>query len=150
MNKRLATGFTIVELLIVIVVIAILASLITLAYSGVQNRGRDTERRSDIRQTAQLLEMYYQERGSYPPFQQASVGLNVAAWRTANMPDVKNELLTPPGQTSPSLVNNTNPTVSQYGYHNNGSCTGSACTQYRLYWRSDVDGHIEVHTGTSG
>lgn len=150
MNKRQGAGFTIVELLIVIVIIAVLASVTVVAYSGVQNRGKDTERQTDIRQIAQQLEMYYQEYGYYPPFQQSTVGVNVVAWRTVNLPNLKDALLTPPGVSVPSLVNNTTPTTSQYGYHNNGSCIGTQCTRYRLYWRSGVDNHIETYTGSTG
>ncbi|MCD8561806.1 type II secretion system GspH family protein [Candidatus Saccharibacteria bacterium] len=43
------TGFTIVELLIVIVVIAILAAITVVAYTGVQNQGYDTAMKSDLR-----------------------------------------------------------------------------------------------------
>ena len=42
-------GFTIVELLIVIVVIAILASISIVAYNGVQQRARTTALQSDVR-----------------------------------------------------------------------------------------------------
>lgn len=46
--KTKQTGFTIVELLIVIVVIGILAAITIVAYDGVQQRARDTQRKSDI------------------------------------------------------------------------------------------------------
>lgn len=45
-NKQ--EGFTIVELLIVIVVIAILAAISIVAFTGVQQRARDSERASDV------------------------------------------------------------------------------------------------------
>ena len=41
-------GFTIVELLIVIVVIGILAAITIVAYNGVQQKARDTKRDSDV------------------------------------------------------------------------------------------------------
>jgi prepilin-type N-terminal cleavage/methylation domain-containing protein len=41
-------GFTIVELLIVIVVIAILAAISIVAYSGIQERSRDSKVKSDM------------------------------------------------------------------------------------------------------
>ena len=65
MNK--SSGFTIVELLITIVVIAILASISTFAYNGLQNRARDSERDSDVRILKNSLEMYRMDNGEYPP-----------------------------------------------------------------------------------
>ena len=41
-------GFTIVELLIVIVVIGVLAAITIVAYNGIQSRARDSARVSDI------------------------------------------------------------------------------------------------------
>ena len=48
-------GFTIVELLIVIVVIAILAAISLVAFTGVQQRGRDSSRASDTSNIAKAL-----------------------------------------------------------------------------------------------
>lgn len=60
------TGFTIVELLIVIVVIAILATISVVAYSVVQGRARDSQRLNDMKTIVQALEMYRAEHGRYP------------------------------------------------------------------------------------
>lgn len=65
MTKK-AHGFTIVELLIVIVVIAILAAISIVAYTGIQSRARDTTRQSDISQVQKLVQAYYAIHGSYP------------------------------------------------------------------------------------
>lgn len=46
--KRNNSGFTIVELLIVIVVIAVLAAVSVVAYNGVQNRARQSKISSDL------------------------------------------------------------------------------------------------------
>ena len=46
--NRNHTGFTIVELLIVIVVIAILAAITIVAFNGIQDRARFGSYRSDI------------------------------------------------------------------------------------------------------
>ena len=53
---RKQTGFTIVELLIVIVVIAILAAITVVAYNGIQNRAYDSAVQSDITAFAKKVE----------------------------------------------------------------------------------------------
>lgn len=65
-SHRYLSGFTIVELLIVIVVIAILAAVSVVAYTGIQSRAKDTVRQSDIRQVYKLIEAYYAVHGNYP------------------------------------------------------------------------------------
>jgi prepilin-type N-terminal cleavage/methylation domain-containing protein len=59
-------GFTIVELLIVIVVIAILAAIVVVAYSGMQTRAKNTSVQSEIKQVQRLIESYNALNGSYP------------------------------------------------------------------------------------
>ena len=61
------TGFTIVELLIVVVVIAILAAITIVAYNGIQTRARDSSRETAVRSIRTALEMYQAENdGLYP------------------------------------------------------------------------------------
>src|SRR5690625_2336113 len=59
-------GFTIVELLIVIVVIAILAAISIVAYTGIQERAVNSRTISSVNQSVKLLNMYYQEHGKWP------------------------------------------------------------------------------------
>ena len=68
-------GFTIVELLIVIVVIGILAAITIVAYNGVQNRANDTAVQSDLNNFAKRLGVYHAENGSYPVGLTLSLGL---------------------------------------------------------------------------
>lgn len=58
-------GFTIVELLIVIVVIAILAAITAVAFNGVQQRARDTQRKSDLAQIAKSFRLYETDKGDF-------------------------------------------------------------------------------------
>jgi prepilin-type N-terminal cleavage/methylation domain-containing protein len=59
-------GFTIVELLIVIVVIGVLAAITVAAFNGVTNRSNDAAVRSDLKNFAKRMEQYKVENGSYP------------------------------------------------------------------------------------
>lgn len=59
-------GFTIVELLIVIVVIGILAAISIVAYSGIQARAREVTLKSDLATAKKQLLLYQAENGSFP------------------------------------------------------------------------------------
>ncbi len=59
-------GFTIVELLIVIVVIGILAAITIVAYNGISNRAKTTKAQSTGSNIAKKLEAYNAEIGNYP------------------------------------------------------------------------------------
>ncbi len=59
-------GFTIVELLIVIVVIAALAAITVVAYSGIQQRALFSSYQSDIKLLDKAIKMYYADNGTYP------------------------------------------------------------------------------------
>lgn len=65
-NRSGSRGFTIVELLIVIVVIAILATITIVAYNGVQERARTTAVSSALNQAAKKLKLYEIDNGTYP------------------------------------------------------------------------------------
>jgi prepilin-type N-terminal cleavage/methylation domain-containing protein len=60
------TGFTIVELLIVIVVIAILAAISIIAYNGIQDRAKTTNIKSDLNSLNKAIQLYYADNGLYP------------------------------------------------------------------------------------
>lgn len=74
--KQNTTGFTIVELLIVIVVIGILAAIVIVAYSGIQNRAYDTAVQSDLASMVKKIELEAVGSGSYQPAS-ATTGIRV-------------------------------------------------------------------------
>lgn len=58
-------GFTLVELLVVITILAILSTLAMIIYSSVQGRGRDTVRRAEIDNIANAIESKRNNNGTY-------------------------------------------------------------------------------------
>jgi len=60
------SGFTIVELLIVIVVIAILAAISIIAYNGIQTRADNAKTVAAVSAWAKALQMYNAELGTWP------------------------------------------------------------------------------------
>lgn len=69
-------GFTIVELLIVIVVIAILATISIVAFNGINARANDSKTRSAVHQFEVALQTWVQD---YPPPIKGGSGSTVAA-----------------------------------------------------------------------
>lgn len=74
-------GFTIVELLIVIVVIAILAAISIVAYSGVQNRAKTTAGNELASQVAKKIGALNAVKGTY--FSATAAGVTGAQINTA-------------------------------------------------------------------
>lgn len=60
------SGFTIVELLIVVVVIAILAAITIIAYNGIQQRAKTSAVQTSLAQAARKIELYKIDNNSYP------------------------------------------------------------------------------------
>jgi prepilin-type N-terminal cleavage/methylation domain-containing protein len=128
LNKR-QSGFTIVELLIVIVVIGILATLVIVTFSGIQQKARDTKRKTDINAIDSHVEAYYANSGNYPTL----AAVNDATWRGTNMKGLDPNALQDPKGSSQALVSA--PAANGYAYEPTG-CSGTAttdtCTAFTL------------------
>jgi general secretion pathway protein G len=63
MKKR---GFTLAELLIVIALMAIMATVALSSFTKSQKKGRDARRKQDLSEIRKALELYYQDNNEYP------------------------------------------------------------------------------------
>ncbi len=59
-------GFTLIEILIVVAIIGLLASIILVGLGTFRARGRDARRIADLRETQNGLELYFTKNGYYP------------------------------------------------------------------------------------
>lgn len=89
-------GFTIVELLIVIVVIGILAALVVTTFSGIQQKSRNTERETDVKAVHGQLEAYYAQNGRYPTLANVNDSGAANAWVETNLKGLDREALKDP------------------------------------------------------
>lgn len=93
-QKSAERGFTIVELLIVIVVIGILAAITIVAYAGIQNRAKATQYNSDATNIVQVAEAINAGNDGHYPEGVTSTGVfssdtagNTAAASDAKLPN---------------------------------------------------------------
>ena len=125
-------GFTIVELLIVIVVIGILAALVVTTFTGIQQRARNTERQTDIKAIHGQVEAYYAQNGRYPTLD----NLNDATFRSNNMKGLDAEALKDPKGANSTLVDTEAANVYSYDVERTGggTCENSTndCAIYTL------------------
>jgi general secretion pathway protein G len=141
--KKRNEGFTIVELLIVIVVIGILAGLVITTYNGIQQKARNTERQTDINAIQSQLEAFYAQNGYYPFL----ANVNDAAWRSTNKFTVDEGALQDPKGDTAALA--AAATTDQYGYTVTCSdpTTESTCTSYSL--EADLEGTTDDYVKDS-
>ena len=62
-NKK---AFTLIELLIVMVILAILSGLGLMAFGTIQQKSRDSRRKQDLANISKALDTYYNDYGVYP------------------------------------------------------------------------------------
>lgn len=139
-------GFTIVELLIVVVVIAVLAAISIVAYTGIQNRAHDATVQSELRSIGQSLSVYQFDVGSYPTSTGTLDAVNIRAARSSYDTDASNFLYCQNSGTTYALIarsesgtiyyiNNTNPAPRVAGFPVAGSsCTTAGVTSATAIW----------------
>jgi general secretion pathway protein G len=61
-------GFTLIELILVMALLAILAIMLIGNFNAALKKGRDAQRKNDLAQLQKALEMYYEDNKTYPTF----------------------------------------------------------------------------------
>lgn len=74
MSKARKGGFTLVELLVVMAILAILSTVGFGQYRTSQKKARDAQRKADLSHIARALEMYYSDHKSYPLGEGGKIG----------------------------------------------------------------------------
>jgi prepilin-type N-terminal cleavage/methylation domain-containing protein len=141
-----AHGFTIVELIIVVIVIGIVVSLGIMAFTQVQMNVRNDQRAADVTLIAEGLEDYYRANGVYPSC--ATMTQSVAT--VASLLDIEEGALTAPTAaegtnsiTCSLLTAGSGP--DNYGYVGDltSQCTaGTFCLEFTLQYRQEGTGAI--------
>ncbi len=148
--KNKSKGFTIVELLIVIVVIAILATLVIVTFTGIQQKARDSQRQTDINAVDSHLEAFFAENGYYPTLKD----LQTSSFLSASMKGLDPQALVSPKGAS-VLGTASSSSQEAYGYVASGtSCDNTAassstnnCTAFTL--TAQLEGSSTVYTKSS-
>ncbi|HET8884201.1 MAG TPA: prepilin-type N-terminal cleavage/methylation domain-containing protein [Candidatus Saccharimonadales bacterium] len=100
------SGFTIVEILIVIVVIGILASIAMTTYNGTQNKAKVLHQQNDLKHVLELIEIYEAKHEEYPK----TTDQSQANWRTI---DVRTDDNCHNGSSQPDWVPDLNESLPQ-------------------------------------
>lgn len=138
---RKQSGFTIIELLIVIAIIGVLALLVITNFQGAQAKGRDTLRQNNINALYTKLEEYHNEEGNYPTEDfttETFPGIDGGAFEDPDGDDISQSapITTDTLPTDP-YTTATEPAGAEYTYAPY-SCTGTTagtdtCQKYVLY-----------------
>ncbi len=64
-SRKFSQGFTLVELLVVITIIGVLATVVMVSLNSARVKARDIKRIADVRQVALALEFCYDQAGKY-------------------------------------------------------------------------------------
>ena len=144
--KQTKKGFTIVELIIVIVVLGILATITVVGIGNVQLDARDKRRASSATVLSEAFEKYYDANGEYPSCPMIT-GTSVSVSDAFHVEI--GVLKAPQGATSNSIVcaDMTDDTSKDaYAYVGDGgsSCmSGASCLKYTIKYKEEASGTIK-------
>lgn len=127
---KYSKGFSLIELLIAISIIAILSALGLSVYQAVYKSARDAQRKSDLKMIQSALEQYRSDQMSYPS--QITFGSSIVVDSKTYLSKVPND-----PKMSPNYLYQLQPS----------GCTGNSCTSYCLYAKLENDQNISSDPG---
>jgi prepilin-type N-terminal cleavage/methylation domain-containing protein len=151
-NKQ---GFTVVELIVVIVVIGIITAATTFAYNNVRQQSRDTQRTASATIVAENLEKYYDKNGEYPSIAKIT-NTNATTVKTLLGMDDVDSLIAPNaplGSTTNIWKSGTPTTTNPLTYSANndadpscltGSATADVCDDFKIQYLEESTNTTET------
>ena len=146
-NKEKNTGFTIVELLVVIVVIGILAAITIVSYAGVTTKARTSASQSNAQSIQQVAEAYNADHGYYPGTIAAFSDSTNTAKKPSNV-TVEKDNITTTAMTSTLSNNGTH--VAYACYLDCTNSTGGIISYWDFTASAIVRIYVGAGTGTAG
>ncbi len=162
-NNRFNNGFTLVEVLVSIAVIALLATIATLGLNSFLAQGRDGQRSANVTSISEGLEGYFDKNGEYPSC--SIIASDPGVLTKEVLGGINADALLAPSDTvssSNSLACQTLTATGRdfYEYKGDSSVTcqeGQACLTFKLRYREEatkeikeVDSRRSVPVSTSG
>ena len=137
-------GFTIVELLIVIVVIGILAAIIIIAYLGVTNKANTSKAQENAAGVSRIMETFNADKGYYPALAASGTDSITTYSGSSRLPSGVSVI--PEAASEQITAANGKTTVA---YSCLTSCTNS--TGGRLtYWNFTTGAVAQIYVGAAG
>jgi prepilin-type N-terminal cleavage/methylation domain-containing protein len=135
-------GFTLVELLVTITIIAILASIGLNTYSSAQKKSRDAKRKAHLKQLTDALESYYNDHEQYPDDSSGNIlgcGVNAEEECTYGTSVFSNT--TPDPNTIYMIQMPADPSIGSTYYYQSFTQT-----KYQIYTRLENANDIDIPT----
>lgn len=142
--KTKSQGFTIVELLIVVVVIAILAAITIVSYNGITNRANASAAKSTAATWQKKIELYQAEEGAYPYALSSLTADSDDAFYIAPTTPLASSLTSSNGKTTVIVQPCRNASTAPA---NQGETTGTRITYYNY---EDTSGNKVINIGSVG
>lgn len=124
LNYRVASGFTLIEVMVVVVIVGILAALAYPSYRESVRKGNRAEAKAALMESAQALERYYSINGRY----------TTGTTGTLVLPSVFPTVVPASGAARYTIAAQGSPTTNAYVLRasRTGSMAGDACGDYQI------------------